>query len=576
MASDKYKQQYLENSPEVMARLDGRKGLVKKKVKVKGENGKTFERTYWVKPGDVAKGAAIAAGVLGAGALAAYGLSKRNTGGEQPDTPMGSPVGKGSVNKGAVAVGLGLAGVAAAGYTTSRNKQTETPINPQTDTPPRKTSPVIPDPWDVPTEFGASAVEEAKNSTIQTPITSETKLLPPAKKRPTKTWVDDPNAKGGGYWRKYDPAIDREKRDPPVIRILRKKIDIFLKTPVDMVDPRPQMLEVGTTQGTRHNLSEKEYDVFKKNRFSDIEEPLGGLFETTRDNTVKLSKFGVIPDENGKLTTNTDFSDKPYYTVTSIDLIVIDKELNPPGMNRTGLGLELMKYIHENNPEDITVAGRVVNENIRRLLIKDGWKVLPGSGGDDLYKIKENAKLKPPVKDLIDPINISQQEYNNSFNSLPWHQPVNFDSIRSHPITSNYIRFDEGTPLSELEKKDGKVYYQGRWWQVNKPVPSTAKDKKKMVLAKKGDRVKLVHFGQDGYEDYTQHGSKDRRSNYLTRSAGIRDKDGNLTKDDPFSPNYWARKVLWPRSDSYQSELDLYTSTDRVLLEKLREYENKR
>jgi hypothetical protein len=112
----------------------------------------------------------------------------------------------------------------------------------------------------------------------------------------------------------------------------------------------------------------------------------------------------------------------------------------------------------------------------------------------------------------------------------------------------------EGTSLSSLDKKDGKVFYQGRWWTPNKPVPSTAKNKKKMVLAKKGDLVKIVHFGQDGYEDYTQHGSKDRRKNYLTRSAGIRDKNGKLTKDDPFSPNYWARKVLWPtRSDSYSS-----------------------
>jgi hypothetical protein len=66
-----------------------------------------------------------------------------------------------------------------------------------------------------------------------------------------------------------------------------------------------------------------------------------------------------------------------------------------------------------------------------------------------------------------------------------------------------------------------------------------------MVLAKKGDDVKLVRFGLRGMSDYTKHGSEERRKNYLARSGGIRDKSGKLTKDDKFSANYWARKILW-------------------------------
>ena len=79
----------------------------------------------------------------------------------------------------------------------------------------------------------------------------------------------------------------------------------------------------------------------------------------------------------------------------------------------------------------------------------------------------------------------------------------------------------------------------------NKPIASNRKGKKKMVLVKKGDKVRIVHFGQKGYQDFTQHKDKARRKNYLTRSAGIRNKSGQLTKDDPFSPNYWARRNLW-------------------------------
>jgi hypothetical protein len=46
-------------------------------------------------------------------------------------------------------------------------------------------------------------------------------------------------------------------------------------------------------------------------------------------------------------------------------------------------------------------------------------------------------------------------------------------------------------------------------------------------------------------EDFTQHKDPERRKNYLARSAGIKNKSGQPTKDDVFSANHWARKVLW-------------------------------
>lgn len=94
---------------------------------------------------------------------------------------------------------------------------------------------------------------------------------------------------------------------------------------------------------------------------------------------------------------------------------------------------------------------------------------------------------------------------------------------------------------------NGKVSYRGESFDgFNKPKKAPAGSKHKMVvLAKKGDEIKKVSFGHRDYEDYRQHGSEKRRDNYLSRSAGIRNKDGKLTKDDPFSANYWARKVLW-------------------------------
>jgi len=69
--------------------------------------------------------------------------------------------------------------------------------------------------------------------------------------------------------------------------------------------------------------------------------------------------------------------------------------------------------------------------------------------------------------------------------------------------------------------------------------------KKLVVLACKGRRQKVVHFGDVKYRDYTQHGNKQRRKDYLTRSAGIHNGKGRLTLNDKFSPNYWSRRVLW-------------------------------
>ena len=118
---------------------------------------------------------------------------------------------------------------------------------------------------------------------------------------------------------------------------------------------------------------------------------------------------------------------------------------------------------------------------------------------------------------------------------------------------------------SRLEKR-AEVEYRGKTFPgYNKPIASDKKEKKMMVLAKKGDEAKLIHFGQKGY----QHNySPEAKQNYLTRSAGIRNKSGQLTKDDPFSPNYWARKVLWPKGKTGDGQNGPINTGVRVSSEK--------
>lgn len=78
-----------------------------------------------------------------------------------------------------------------------------------------------------------------------------------------------------------------------------------------------------------------------------------------------------------------------------------------------------------------------------------------------------------------------------------------------------------------------------------KPMKSTKKGKKGMVYVMKDGKKRLIHFGATDYQDFTQHKDPTRKKNYLNRSAGIRNKEGKLTKDDKNSANYYARRWLW-------------------------------
>tara|TARA_R110000772_G_scaffold135148_1_gene243762 strand:+ start:152 stop:451 length:300 start_codon:yes stop_codon:yes gene_type:complete len=77
-----------------------------------------------------------------------------------------------------------------------------------------------------------------------------------------------------------------------------------------------------------------------------------------------------------------------------------------------------------------------------------------------------------------------------------------------------------------------------------KPWISKAKNKKYSVYVKVGEKVKVIHFGDSRYEDFSQHKNKDRQKSYLARAKGIKNKQGELTWKDKNTANYWAVK-LW-------------------------------
>lgn len=81
-------------------------------------------------------------------------------------------------------------------------------------------------------------------------------------------------------------------------------------------------------------------------------------------------------------------------------------------------------------------------------------------------------------------------------------------------------------------------------------------DKKYMMVVSYRGNEHTVHFGNPEYQHYHDrapgaiwsdhdHNDPDRRRNYLARATAIRNKQGKLTVNDPFSPNRYAVIVLW-------------------------------
>lgn len=78
--------------------------------------------------------------------------------------------------------------------------------------------------------------------------------------------------------------------------------------------------------------------------------------------------------------------------------------------------------------------------------------------------------------------------------------------------------------------------------ELYKPFKSTVKNKMYDVYVLKQGKKTKISFGDSRYK---QNQNPEQRKRYLARSAGIRNKQGKLTKDDKNSANHWARKILW-------------------------------
>lgn len=67
------------------------------------------------------------------------------------------------------------------------------------------------------------------------------------------------------------------------------------------------------------------------------------------------------------------------------------------------------------------------------------------------------------------------------------------------------------------------------------------------------NKVKTIHFGAVGYQDYTKTGDKEQRDRYRDRHSNSR--ENHNVPDTPASASWW---ILWGNSTSLSANYNAY------------------
>ena len=166
------------------------------------------------------------------------------------------------------------------------------------------------------------------------------------------------------------------------------------------------------------------------------------------------------------------------------------------------------------------------------------------SSDDDEYQAKpkiDKEEFKKYIKDSDDESSQEQITPKSSpqkpkvkrkkrpqLQDLPQIQP---NKTISQKITQKYLAQD--ADFKNLQKKAKKLGADSLDY---------SKRKNYKYVVEYND--KKIHFGSAKTEDYITHHDQVRREKYLNKAKRITDKDGRLTHELPFYPNYWSVNLL--------------------------------
>ena len=109
--------------------------------------------------------------------------------------------------------------------------------------------------------------------------------------------------------------------------------------------------------------------------------------------------------------------------------------------------------------------------------------------------------------------------------------PIQPNKTISQKITQKYL--SQEADFKKLQKKAKKLGANSLDYSKRKNY--------KYVVEYNDEKI---HFGSAKSEDYITHHDQVRREKYLNKAKRITDKDGRLTHELPFYPNYWSVNLL--------------------------------
>ena len=160
---------------------------------------------------------------------------------------------------------------------------------------------------------------------------------------------------------------------------------------------------------------------------------------------------------------------------------------------------------------------------------------------------EEIAKPKIDKEDIRKYLQTSDEEDNQSQEKLTPQKPIKVKRLKTPPLQDTPII----KPKKSISKEPPQKYLvQGvNFKKLQKKAKKLGADslqysKRKNCKYMVEYNNKKIHFGSAKTEDYITHHDLVRREKYHAKARRITDKDGRLTHELPFYPNYWSVNLL--------------------------------
>lgn len=196
---------------------------------------------------------------------------------------------------------------------------------------------------------------------------------------------------------------------------------------------------------------------------------------------------------------------------------IADEKYKKPSAYKSGFIVKTYKecggeYIDDNK-----------EKNLKRWF-KEEWKDI-GDSDYPVYRPTKRINKNTPLTDKeIDPKQLKEQIKLKQIIKGKYNLPKFKEKI----VGSGILEYSNPDKAYKMAKK-----YFGENVIMDY---STKKDKKYMIL--NPDNCKWVHFGQMGFEDYTEHNDKERRKDFLNRNY-------KWANADKYTPAFMAYHILW-------------------------------